>query len=107
MKAIVFTLLLATGYVQAEEKTCQLTGMHCTGCTEMVEGKVCGDGKKYTTCKARIVDEGKQMGEIHMVTKDPKGKIDEKALKAAVKDAGYVFKSCGGKEEAPKEKSKS
>ncbi len=95
MKALVFALLLAGGFVQAEEKTCQLHGMHCSGCTEMVEGKVCGDGKMYTTCKAKITDAKKEMGEIHLVTKDPKTKIDEKVLKAAVKDAGYTFKSCG------------
>ena len=94
MKAILFTLLLSAGLVHAEEKVCQVTGMHCSGCTENVEGKVCGDGSKFATCKATIIDAKKEIGEIHLVTKDPAGKIDEGAVKTAVKDAGYVFKAC-------------
>lgn len=84
---------------QAEEKTCEVSGMHCQGCQEMVEGKVC-DESKYSTCTVKITDAKKQAGEVHLVTKDVKAKIDEKALSAMIKDSGYEMKSCKTKKGA-------
>lgn len=89
--------LMAAGFTAvAEEKTCTVKGMHCQGCTEMVEGKVC-DETKYSTCSVKITDAKKEMGEIHLVTKDTKAKVDEKTLSAVVKDSGYEMKSCKAK----------
>lgn len=81
---------------QAEDKTCSVQGMHCQGCTEMVQDKVC-DESKYSTCSVKILDADKQTGEIHIVTKDKAAKVDEKAIGALVKDSGYEMKGCKAK----------
>ncbi len=99
MRLILVSLLLAGFGAFAEEKTCVVKGMHCQGCQEMVEGKVC-DESKYSTCTVKVTDMKKQTGEIHLVTKDEKAKVDEKALSAMVKDTGYEMKSCKTKKGA-------
>lgn len=95
MKIILSVLLLAGLQAFAEDKTCAVTGMHCQGCTEMVEGKVC-DESKYSTCTVKITDAKKKAGEIHFVTKEGV-KVDEKAVGELVKDSGYEMKSCKAK----------
>ena len=91
---LIFCALFLMGFVaHAEDKTCAVSGMHCQGCQEMVEGKVC-DESKYSTCTVKITDAKKQMGEIHVITKDAKAKVDEKTISAQVKDSGYEMKSC-------------
>jgi hypothetical protein len=96
MRLILCALFVMGGMAMADETTCEVKGMHCTGCKEMIEGKVC-DESKYSTCSVKIVDEKKEKGEIHLVTKDAKAKVDEKALSAMVKDAGYEMKACKSK----------
>jgi cation transport ATPase len=97
---------LSAPLAQAEEKTCAVKGMHCEACTESVQAKVCEEGK-YSQCEVKITDGKKEMGQIHMVTKDAAAKIDEKALGAQVKDAGYDLQKCkasAGKADAKKAK---
>lgn len=89
--SLVFAAVAYTAH--AEDKTCAVKGMHCTACTEMVQGKVCDEGK-YSQCDVKITNEKKEMGEIHIVTKDATAKIDESAVSAAVKDAGYTLQKC-------------
>lgn len=102
ISTVVLAFSLFNGFSAfAEDKTCVVKGMHCEGCTEMVQGKVCEEGK-YSTCEIKITDEAKELGQIHVVTKDEKAKVDEKAIKAAVIDAGYKMQSCAAtKSKAP------
>lgn len=94
MKRLIFGLIiLAASSVHAEEKTCTVKGMHCKGCAESVEGKVC-DNEKYSTCAITIKDEKKEIGSVHLVTKDSAAKIDEKALSTQIEDAGYKLDKC-------------
>lgn len=96
MFKLIFSLALgslAFSYAHAEDKTCAVKGMHCEACTEMVQGKVCEDGK-YSTCEVKITNEKKELGQVHLVTKDATAKIDEKQVGAAVKDAGYTLQKC-------------
>lgn len=94
MKQLIFGLMiLAASSVYAEEKTCTVKGMHCKGCAESVEGKVC-DKDKYATCDIKIKDEKKEIGLVHLITKDTAAKIDEKALGAQIEDAGYKLDKC-------------
>lgn len=107
MKKIIFVLATA-GFLQsafAEDKTCAVKGMHCAGCTESVQGKVCEEGK-YSTCDVKIKDMKKEMGEIHLVTKDTTAKIDEAAVGEAVKDAGYKLQKCTASKVKPAQKAK-
>ena len=93
MRFLLLALMLSGLSATAEKKTCQVDGMHCQGCTEMVEGKIC-DEEKYSTCKVTVTDADKKKGQIELATKDKKSKIDEKALGAVIKDTGYKMKSC-------------
>ncbi len=96
MKVILFCLsLLAFTLAHAEDKVCQVTGMTCSSCVDMVKAKVCATGS-YGTCEAKLVNVKKELGELHVSTKDAGGKVDEKTLKAAVKDAGYTLGKCTG-----------
>jgi copper chaperone CopZ len=96
----VLAVLLMTGFSAfAETKTCTVSGMHCKGCKEMVEGKVC-DETKYSTCNVKILDAKKKIGEVHLVMKDSAAKVDEKALGEAMEDSGYKLKECKTKKGA-------
>ena len=99
MRFVLLTLLFTGFSVFAETKTCVVSGMHCKGCQETVEGKVC-DETKYSTCTVRIVDAKKKVGEVHLVTKDGTSKVDEKALGAVMEDSGYKLKECKTKKGA-------
>lgn len=103
MKYVWILLLMSGAIGHADEKTCKVKGMHCSGCVEMVEGKVC-DEAKYSTCTVKITDEKNEIGEIHLITKDQKAQVDEKSLEAIIKDSGYELKGCKlpGKPSAPK-----
>jgi cation transport ATPase len=106
MKNILFAAVLLAGtQAFAVETTCEVKGMHCTGCTEMVEGKVC-DEAKYSTCEVKVTDEKKKLGAIHLVTKDASAKVDEKELGKIVTDAGYKLEKCSPKkaDKAPAKK---
>ncbi|MGZ3723118.1 MAG: hypothetical protein ACXVA9_09320 [Bdellovibrionales bacterium] len=96
MIKILFSVLLgsvAFSIAHAEDTTCAVKGMHCEACQEMVQGKVCEEGK-YSQCDVKIIDAKKELGEIHLVTKDEKAKVDQKVVGAAVKDAGYTLQKC-------------
>ncbi|HMN67581.1 MAG TPA: heavy metal-associated domain-containing protein [Bdellovibrionales bacterium] len=94
MKILILAALLTFGgFASAEETTCTVKGMHCQGCTESVEGKVC-DENKYKTCEIKIIDAKKQIGQIRVEPKDAKANVDEKAISALVKDAGYEMQNC-------------
>lgn len=86
------TLLLGSSAFAAET-TCTVKGMHCTGCKEMIEGKIC-DESKYSTCDVKISDAKKKIGSIHLVTKENGATIDEKAIGTIVSDAGYKVEKC-------------
>ena len=82
-----------SAFASATETTCDVKGMHCTGCTEMVEGKVC-DEAKYSTCEVKVTDAKKKAGHIRLVTKDETAKIDESAIGKIVADSGYKMGKC-------------
>jgi hypothetical protein len=106
MLKFIFSLGLVFSVAHAEEKTCAVKGMHCDACTEMVQTKVCVEGK-YSKCDVKIIDEKKELGQVHLVTKDDAGKIDEGTVGAAVKDAGYTLDKCkAGKAKAESKKAK-
>ena len=108
MLKVLCTMVLGLCFsmAHAEEKTCAVKGMHCEACTEMVTGKVC-EGGKYSQCDVKILDEKKEMGKIHLVTKEASAKIDEGAVSSAVKDAGYTMEKCkAGKAKAEAKKAK-
>lgn len=91
MKKIVLGLMLFAGsYAFGEEKNCIVKGMHCSGCKEMVEGKVC-DETKYSTCAVSIKDPKKEIGAIHLVTKEPTAKINIEELDKQVKAASDKY----------------
>jgi cation transport ATPase len=110
MKNILLLATLTVGtWAGATEITCAVKGMHCSGCKEMIEGKVC-DQAKYSTCDVSIVNADKKMGSIHLVTKDAKAKIDQKELGTIVSDTTYTLEKCvekspGKAEKAPAKKS--
>lgn len=91
-KLILFGLFTLCSFAFGEEKNCAVKGMHCEACTEMVQGKVCNDA--YSSCDVKIIDAKAEMGQIHIATKDKAAKIDQKAVGAAVTDAGYKLKKC-------------
>jgi cation transport ATPase len=87
MKMAMLVLVSSLAFVaHADEKTCAVKGMHCEACAEMVQGKVCEEGK-YSTCDVKV-------GQIHLITKDATAKIDESAVGAAVKESGYSLQKC-------------
>lgn len=94
MKHLLIVLLIGAGFgAFAEEKNCTVKGMHCNGCKEMVEGKVC-DESKFSTCEIKIKDAKKEIGTVRLVTKDQSGKVDEKALGKVIEDSGYKLEKC-------------
>ncbi len=102
MKNLILIAAFAlTGSVYAAETTCTVKGMHCTGCKEMVEGKLC-DETKYSTCEVKVTDANKKLGSIHLVTKDASAKIDEKAVGAIISDSGYTMEKCAAGAKADK-----
>src|SRR5690554_5893581 len=88
----------------AEEKACQIQGMHCKGCVEMVEEKICR-ADLYEVCKGRIVDADKRIGEFHLKTKKADAKVDLNQLKADLEPTGYSLGEC--RAPSQKEKTKS
>lgn len=90
---LIFALLMIGSAAYAEDKTCTVKGMHCKGCAESVDGKVC-DKEKYSTCDISIKDEKKEIGAVHLITKDKDAKIDEKLLSKQIEDAGYKLEKC-------------
>ena len=54
MKLLILVAAFMGFMAHAEVKTCTVKGMHCQGCAEGVEGKVC-DESKYSTCTVTIL----------------------------------------------------
>lgn len=105
MKNIFLFVIISLGYSAfAEETSCTVKGMHCEGCVEMVQGKVC-DEAKYSICEVKVTDEKKKVGMIRLVTKDQSTKVDEKALGTIVEDSGYKLEKCATKASAKKKSS--
>lgn len=99
LKIILGSLCLVGSLALAEEKTCVVSGVHCQDCVDTVKAKVC-DPAKYSSCDVKLTDKKQQLGKVHLVTKDSKDKVDEKAVGELVKDAGgYTLEKCsnGGK----------
>lgn len=93
MKAVLIVLIsLVCLPLLAEEKTCAVKGMHCTGCVDNVKGKVCNPAMEV--CDVEIKDAKAEMGQIHVKTKDAAAKVDMKAMTEQVKDAGYTLEKC-------------
>ena len=90
---IVIASLLVSGPAFAADTTCAVKGMHCKGCTEMVEGKVC-DETKYSKCEVKVTDAKKKLGTVHLVTKDAAATVDEAALSKIIADTGYTMEKC-------------
>ncbi len=99
VSALIFTLS-----AKAEQATCTVKGMHCTGCKEMVEGKLC-DEKKFSKCEVKIVDEKKEIGQLELTTKEANAKVDQKAVGAVIEDAGYKLEKCTVKKVSESKKS--
>lgn len=68
----------------AEEKTCAVKGMECTGCAGTVKEKVCNES--YATCDVQVVDKKSHVGQIHIITKEATAKVDEGAIREALKE---------------------
>ncbi len=93
MKSIVLALALFGHYVGATETTCTVKGMHCSGCREMVEGKLC-DENKFSTCEVTIKDAKKQIGVLRLVAKGEGATVNEKEVGAVITDSGYTLDKC-------------
>lgn len=101
MKIIIAAIVsLVCLQATAEEKTCAVKGMECTGCVDMVKDKVCTEN--FSTCDVTVTDKKNKVGQIHIVTKDATAKVDEKALSTAIKDTTYTVEKCAAG--APKKK---
>ncbi len=90
---LIFALTTLAQVSYAGEATCKVKGMHCSGCKEMVEGKLC-DEAKYSTCDVKILDAKKEIGQLHLVTKDKMAQVDQKSVDAVIVDAGYKLEKC-------------
>jgi copper chaperone CopZ len=91
----VLPLMMGAGTLHAEEKTCAVKGMHCDECAMTVKSKVCND--RYATCDVKVVSSKKQLGEIHLITKDRSAKIDEALIGNMMKESGYTLDKCSTK----------
>lgn len=95
MKSLIFVSLLGlfsfTAF--AEEKKCEVKGMHCEACADMVKDRVC-EGKDYEVCDVQAPMAGKDkkkanFGKLHIKTKDAATKIDVKGINTAMADTQY------------------
>ncbi len=102
LKIVVAALALMAASVHADDQSCAVKGMHCADCVSSVKTKIC-DPAKFSTCDVDLAKGKKDMGQIHIVTKDATTKIDQKELGAKIKDAGYTLDKCA----APMPKAKS
>lgn len=90
-----FTLV---SVAHAEEKNCNVKGMHCEACTDMVKDRVCND--QFSVCDVTVKADGKgkdkksKIGVVHLKTKDAAGKIDESAIAKAIADTDYKLEKC-------------
>lgn len=91
MKFVAATLLLISSTAFAEKLVLPVDGVHCGGCTSAIEGKVC-KGNDYLTCKAEVLDEKKQKGQLTVETK-PGQKINLDKIAAEVKATSYAPKT--------------
>ena len=103
LRLLLFAMLSLGSFAYAEDKTCLVSGMHCEGCTQMVEGKLC-DESKYSTCSVKITNEKKELGEVRLVTKDQAAKVDEQGVSAIITDSGYKMMNCKATPAAAKAK---
>jgi copper chaperone CopZ len=85
---LIASLVLFASSVFAESKTFKVDGMHCADCAATVTEKLC-DKKKYSTCDVKVIDEEKEIGQIKLVTKDKKAKIDMVKVAKIIEDEGY------------------
>lgn len=97
MKLLLVAAFLFGGWAYAEDKTCAVKGMHCADCAMTVKEKVCND--KYSTCDVKVTSAKKELGSLHIVTKDKAQKIDETAIGTLIKDVGYSLDKCVAKKE--------
>ena len=63
--ALILTLALPA---LAETATFKVTGMHCGSCEQSVEAAVCKKMEGVTACKAKIINEKKETGELTITT---------------------------------------
>lgn len=70
----------------AEKKTFTVKGMHCESCADSVRSALCKN-PAYTSCKVKIKNSKKELGEVTLETKD--APIDMQAVKAILEEKGY------------------
>lgn len=80
MKSIVLALILGfASLASAENKVYEVKGMHCGGCVKSIKAKVC-QLPGVDTCNVEV-------GKVTLTSKAD-AKLDDEAVKAAVKSAG-------------------
>jgi hypothetical protein len=90
--------MVLVSVAQAEEKSCNVKGMHCEACTDMVKDRVCND--QFSVCDVTVKSDGKskdkkaKIGVMHLKTKDAAGKIDEAVIAKAIADTDYKLDKC-------------
>lgn len=93
MKSLLAVLTLASLSVFAGTTTYTVSGMHCGGCEKMITKAVCENAEMkstYTSCKVKLIDEKKQVGQITFETTDTQ-KIDQTQVQTLLSatDDGY------------------
>jgi hypothetical protein len=92
MKSIILALTLTSTFSFAETGTFTVKGMHCSGCKEAVQEKVCKSeaAKNAESCTVSITDETNESGQVVIKTK-PGTKIDVAAIEKQVAAVGTKY----------------
>lgn len=91
---VLFSAVLLTSFAFAEEKTCTVKNMHCQDCADTVTNSLCKDKSIYSTCEVKIINKTKEVGQVHLITKDAAAKVDEKELGTIIDSSGYQLDKC-------------
>ncbi len=91
--AVGLMVSIASPSAMAESKTCVLDKTHCSGCVDMVTDRLC-DESQFSTCKVRVVDVKKEIGELKIETKDKNGKVVLADLNKKLAGTDYKVVSC-------------
>lgn len=94
MKTLLTTMALFSSVALAESTTLRVEGMHCAGCTKVLQMQVCEDKalkETFETCTVKLVDTKNRVGQIKISTKND-SKIDMKAIMSSIDASGEAYK---------------
>lgn len=74
-------------------KTCNVKGMHCSGCVDMVKERVC-DNKDFAKCDVRVVNKDEEAGVVTIETKSENTKLDVAAMNKKLEGTDYKVTAC-------------